>query len=741
VSSVNVTHYLVLDPVLPLGWAAVVVLVLAAVIVGTAWRRPPRVPRAERAALLTLRLLVVVGVAMLLVRPVVRWQGRQEAAGEVAVLLDASRSMAIRDLLLPDGEPLSRAGAVRYAFLASAKPYTDLAARFIINPYAFGATTRPIDHFAPEPVDPRTDIADALAYVAAKRESPAPADETPVHLSVVILVSDGQVNQARSAMEDAVRRLAVPVHAVLVGSDQPTDRVRDVTVRDLRAPARVFVRNRPEVRATLTTVGLEGRSFEAVLALSGKEVERRRIAPDANQTAQELVFTPPMNTPGWARLALAVEPLDGELMTTNNQAETMVRVDEGGIRVLYLDGRLHPEGKYVARTLGEAAEIDLDRRILVGSGAAGVAPAPDDLDACDVVILGDLPASALLEATVARLAQRIREGNLSLLVLGGLSAYGAGGWAATPLAEVLPMAIRPDDGQVPGPIPFRPTADAARHFIFSGGEAAPGGAIGFETLPPLAGASAVGPLYPTARLLAESPDGKPLLAVREFAHSRVAALTVDTTWQWILAPAGSGGADFHRRFWRQLILWLAGRDGRPHDDFWVMTDRPRYMLVAAGLEAEVTVHVRRSQSTEPPSLRLTLPDGSDRPVPLTPAAGGDWQAAVPLQEPGAYALAAEADVGGELKWARALFVVEQQNFEMANLLADSETLERIAKTSGGTVRSIDGLAALLAELAEGLPQPFEPVQRRLPLVGRVFLAAVLAFLAAEWFLRRRWGMA
>ncbi|HUU31538.1 MAG TPA: glutamine amidotransferase, partial [Phycisphaerae bacterium] len=705
-------------------------------------------------------------VAMLLVRPVVRWQGSLETPGEVAVLLDASRSMAIRDLLLPDGEPVSRAGEVRFAFLAAAQPYTALAARFIINPYAFGATTRPIDHFAPEPLDLRTDIADALTTVAAKKESPPPGvagakpgELTATHLAAVILVSDGQVNRARVALEDAARRLAVPVHTVMVGSAEPTDRVRDVAVRDLRAPARVFVRNRPEVRATLTTIGLEGQSFEAVLTLSGKEVDRRRIAPDANQTAQELVFTPPMNTPGWSRLALTVEPIDGELMTANNQAETMVRVDEGGVRVLYLDGRLYPEGKYVARTLGEATEIDLDRRILVGSGAAGAAPAPDDLDGCDVVVLGDLPASVLPAATVARLAQRIREGNLSLLVLGGLSAYGAGGWAATPLAEVLPMTIRAGDGQVPGPISFRPTAEAARHFIFSGGEAA-GGAMAFETLPSLAGASAVGPLQPTARLLAESPDGKPLLAVREFARGRVAALTVDTTWQWVLAPASSGAPDFHRRFWRQLILWLAGRDDRPHDDFWVMTDRPRYMIVdlptgqagsgpgAAALEAEVTVHVRRDKSEEPPSVRLKVPDGSDlptgqagRPVPLTRAAGGDWQAAIPLQEPGSYTLVAEADVGGEPKAARTAFIVEQQDFEMANLLANPETLERVAKASGGTSRSIDGLAALLSELAERLPETFEPVQRRLPLVGRMFLATVLALLAAEWFLRRRWGMA
>ena len=157
----------------------------------------------------------------------------------------------------------------------------------------------------------------------------------------------------------------------------------------------------------------------------------------------------------------------------------------------------------------------------------------------------------------------------------------------------------------------------------------------------------------------------------------------------------------------------------------------------------MTIHVRRDKSEEPPSVRLKVPDGSDRPVPLIPTAGGDWQAAIPLQEPGSYTLVAEADVGPGApgKAARTAFIVEQQDFEMANLLANPETLERVAKASGGTSRSIDGLAALLSDLAERLPESFEPVERRLPLVGRVFLATVLALLAAEWFLRRRWGMA
>jgi len=726
---IDVGEHLVLAPLVPLVWAAAAVLALAAVVVAVAMLRPPAIARGRRVTLLALRLAVVAAAGLLLAGPVIKWQGEERIAGEVAIVVDASRSMAIRDV----APASSRTEAVRDAFARAKKSYADLAAKCEIKPYAFGTHTRATDELAPAPVDPRTDIGETLAFLAGPRGA-TPSDR----LAAVVLVSDGRANRARTSPEAAARQLAargVKVHAVVVGSDQPTDRVRDVAVRDLRAPARVLAGNRAEVRAVVATLGLAGKTFEAVLTLDGKEIERRRFTPDANQTLQEVTFTPLAEKPGLVRVALAVEPLPDELITTNNRAESAMRVDEGDIRVLYLDGRIHPEGKFVARAIGEAKGTDLDRRILLGGEAVKAAPSPEEVEKFNVIVIGDLPASALPTATVARIAERVRGGRLSVLTLGGLSAYGAGGWAATPLAAILPFAIHEGDAQAPGPIRFRPVARTSEHFVFSGD--APASPLVFDGLPPLAGANAVGALQPTARLLASSPEGRALLAVREFDRGRVASLTVDTTWQWVLAPSETRGAEVHRRFWRQLVLWLAGRDGRPQADLWVVTDRPRYVLSDPDRPplAEVTVHVRGNAVA--PIVQMEGPDGAARKMEVA-ADGGDWRAIVPLVVAGTYTLTA----GAGARTAEAKFVVEEQDFETANILADAENLGRIARAGAGTLRRIDQLGDLLAELAGSLAPQAVPVERRLPLgSGRVFLAAVMGLLAAEWLLRRRWGLA
>ena len=275
VAEIQIGGHLVLDPVMAPVWAGVVLLALAGAMALAAWRRPMPLARGRRVALIVLRALVVVALAMLLFKPEVRWKGRQEVLGEVAFLMDGSRSMAIRDAVVPEARPdkagrgtpenvqepvrggspepprgsleaathrggsgdpprthmltqaVSRLDAVRFAFLTAGKSYADLAVKWIINPYAFGTSTRPIGNFAPQSADPRTDFADALGTMVVRQErGTGPYDDKPSPLAAVVVISDGRATRSRGSAEAAARLLAergVKVHAVAVGSDRPTD--------------------------------------------------------------------------------------------------------------------------------------------------------------------------------------------------------------------------------------------------------------------------------------------------------------------------------------------------------------------------------------------------------------------------------------------------------------------------------------------------------------------------------------
>ena len=752
-ADVYLGDHILLRPAVSLAASAAAAALVLAALLWTWMRRRLAVSGAVRAVLLALRAAIVLAVIALLLRPVILWEGREAVRPGVAILIDATRSMTIRDAPAAQGggTPVARAEAVRAAFAAAGGTDLVLARSADVAWFAFGSHLAPIDGFAPPPDDRRTDPGGALGALADQAGDSCFAQTgfaEQGRLAAVVLVSDGRASRAAGPSADqAARALAARgtrVHTVGVGSPAPTAAVRDVAVRDLRAPGRVFAGDRATVRAVVAALGLEGREVRVVLKVNGRAAEERILRLASNLVTEEVVLTPRLEAAGLARLALEAAPLAGEITDANNRAETATRVEEGGVRVLYLEGEIRPEAKYVARALADARQIDLERRILVGAGAGAAAPAPADLDAFDVLVLGDLPASALPAATIARAAERIKAGRLALLALGGRRAFGAGGWAATPLADLLPFAIGPGDAQVAGPVRFVPTAAGRRHFILG----LPGGGDAFAALAPLPGACGVGALDPAGRVLAASADGRPILAVREWGAGRAAALTVDSTWLWVLSSDDPQGPEHHARLWRQLILWLAHRDGPPRDDLWIVTDRFRYEVADSGAPPAVQVAVHAPPGAEgkapaAPAVRLRGPDGSVADVPLQAAGGpGDWRVTLRPDRAGEYALTAEIAGPGSPPRAETPFVIEEQDLETAEVLADHDALRAIAAAGGGTFRTLDGLPALLQEIGGGLRPTTVPAGRCLPLAsGPAFLAGVLALLAAEWALRRAWGLA
>ena len=304
--------HLILKPLLTLPVCGALVAVLAAALFWTwlRWRQP--VSARRRAVLILLRIGVAVAALLLVLRPEIAWEGRQEVRGSVAFLVDATRSMGITDvdsthfageLARREGErrasppakcdAITRTEAVRLAFLSAVKPYTELSNSCVLGAFAFGTDLAQINNLAPSPEDPRTDIGQALDALAAR---------TGNRLVAAVVVSDGRVNLAGGPTpEEAAKVLAahgVRVHTVGVGSTQPTDRLCDVAIRDLRAPGRVFAGNRAAVRGIVSAMGLAGRPVKLTLTVNGKPVEERVLTPKSNLLVEEVAFTPMLETPG-----------------------------------------------------------------------------------------------------------------------------------------------------------------------------------------------------------------------------------------------------------------------------------------------------------------------------------------------------------------------------------------------------------------------------------------------------------
>lgn len=168
-----------------------------------------------------------------------------------------------------------------------------------------------------------------------------------------------------------------------------------------------------------------------------------------------------------------------------------------------------------------------------------------------VVLLGPIPggAGALTAEQQASLAEWVRTAGGGIVFVGGMDSFagagGRGGYAASPLAEVMPVACGSGDDHIARP--ERPRPLLAHELL--------------EGLPsewPTLGERNREPLHPSARALVGFEDGLPLLAIREVGTGRSAALL--TAWGWPAQTEFTLWPGF-ARLWGNLAHW-AGATAR-----------------------------------------------------------------------------------------------------------------------------------------------------------------------------------
>ncbi len=246
--------------------------------------------------------------------------------------------------------------------------------------------------------------------------------------------------------------------------------------------------------------------------------------------------------------------------------------------------------------------------------------------------------------------------------------------------QQLDGAIR-EDMHLPGPLRMGPTPRSLRHFALTLAAGAEENAAAWAKLPPLEGANKFTVVNkPGATILAEA-DGKedrPLLVSQEFGSGRVIAFAGDSTWRWVMRGFGSA----HKRFWRQIVLWLARKDQMAQGNVWVRLDNTRFF---PGDRVEFTAGAQSPQN-EPIAdaefkVEIVKPDNKRTPAVMIRK---EEQAAGSFREtqlPGDYTIEVTATRQGELLGtARARFIVLQQDLELDNASADPDAMKGVAKS-------------------------------------------------------------
>ena len=728
----------------PIGNWPFVAVVATAVTALTIWAYLPRLRAgtgSRRWVAFGLRMIAIVIAFLGALRPSINLPEKKKQPAALIFLLDRSKSLELNDEV--NGQ--SRWQVAVKALQEARKSVSDRLKDLEIKEYLFDSELHEEKADEKAKPDGRETALGTNLLEAVKRQ-------VGLNVATIVLISDGASNAGLPPLTaaDQLKGKLIPVVTVGVGDEHAGADSKDIAIRSFEAGPTVFVKNQPEIRATISARGFANRPIEVELWVEGEgaPVDRKTIKPTAGSeiiSVTGLKYLPQI--PGEKRMELRVKPQDGELVTSNNKFATYLTVLKGGLKVLYLQGpNFTWEIKYLVRGLDAAKEIHVDSKV-VRQPAIGEQGRLDDVEFApgnyDVYILGDIGAEYLTSTQQKLLAKAVDRG-AGLIMLGGRSSFGEGGWGNTALAGIVPFTMRNGDGQTEpeAGIRFEPSPLGLQSFVLRLGPNPQESKKVWDSLPPLSGANRFGPPKPLATVMAvDQATGEPLMVGMEVGQGRVIAFGGET-WPWY--RSNEQGLLAYRRFWRQAILWLAHKEDQGENEVKIKPEKRR---LAKGERLDLTAWARDAKGEPIPDVQFQTKVTAIDPADAAKAEGvtlfpqGDTAKGFYFASgnPGEYKVETIAKKGDkEIGHDSARFNVYQDDREMENPAADRALLREIATITGGKSVAPEELGKQLSTLDAGVTESVSYAEKRI-WDNWYFLVIFAVILSLEWWLRKRMG--
>jgi len=737
----------------------------------------PRLP--WKALMMGLRLAAMAILALLIAQPMLRSQRTETTRSVVAVLLDESESMAIRDrwqntqrrtdLVRALGDPqaatATRAEAlVRLVNREDGAVLRKLLEKHDLRVYRFGGEARGAEVKAkaqePREGDPPTETI-PLAAVQPKAEQTRLGsaidyvlqDTAGQPVAGLVLLSDGGHNMGEDPALAARRagESGAPVFAVGFGDPTPP---QDLAIASLLADEVVRKGDEVVVSVSVRQRGFGGRSVPLTLSLGGRTLHRVDVPLAGEGQKQEVNLTFVPEQAGPQTLTVSVPGLPGELSLSNNRKSWPIRVIDKKLKILYVEGQPRWEFRYLKNailrdrtTLFSCILMDADPS-LGGEGNVPIYGFPRDkkvLFGYDILILGDVPRDFFTTQDLKHIRGFVEERGGSLVTMAG-ELFMPWQYRATDLEAVLPIVVPPTPREIVFQEPFQlelTEAGARNPMMFLIPDVQRNRNL-WHALPGMYWCGVADRAKPGATVLAQHPkqtgsDGKiPLLAVQQMGEGTSFMTMVDSTWQWRFRV----GDKYFYRFWGQIIRSLTPHELPGANRFVrLTTDRTTYALgekvvLRARLLTEHFQPVRLKDVT----AEMVRTDGQRFPVRLEPVPGaaGVYSAEWLPGSAGAYrALLLGPD--GRKAESTTNVVIEAASLEMDEPQQHEALLRRIAALSNGRYLlpgEFAGLPGLIPDRSREVHSQVEHALWNAPLGLLLFTL----LLVGEWILRKRKGL-
>jgi uncharacterized membrane protein len=744
--------------------------------------------RRARITLGILRGALLALILALLNRPLLTLTQMHRDPSVLAVLIDDSTSMKIKDITAPDGQARSRLDSV-VDLLDGDR--TDLLRRLAsvhqVRLYEFSR--------GPHAIAQAEDTALDSATAALSNLKPV-GQETQVVTSVrsvledlqgqrvagVVIFSDGRETPSSAPREQvaAVKAFGVKIYPVPVGTDQAP---RNIAVQSVNFEPAAFVDDVTDFKVTLRATGYEP-NHPIVLRLMreitdegkttrvpvkdelGHEITKTVTAPNDQPFEAELQFKPTEADMPSANLIVEAVPQPGELDETDNIRKVQLAVLDDKISVLYVDGYPRWDYRYLKNSMLRDRTVKISCLLTSADpnfrqegsddptrpgGTWAITGFPTSLDQLmdyDVIVLGDVDPRQFTDAQLQLISDFVSKKGGGFAMVAG-PRWSPQSYRDTPIEPVLPVNIshvETEDSTTTITEGFRPviTAAGAETSIFRF-FADPASNDDFlknhlqEIFWYCRGATVkpgVGIVY-AEHPIDLGPDNRkaPLLVAGRFGAGRTIFSAIDDSWRWRFYT----GESVFNTYWVQQLRYLARGRKLGQRGLIFTSDEDSYEL-----GRQVTLRVRLLSSD------LMQQASDPLPVQIIDDATGQAVRQVQLSRQGiatdVFTGSYTADRAGTFS-AKLLQLGNSQtmasyNVQMPQLELDDPRVDVAGLSRLGSEEPIpfDQAGARLPAVIRSAARVF-PIEASQPLWNAPIALVLFALLiTTEWILRKMLGM-
>ncbi len=693
-------------------------------------------PTRTKFGLIALRTGLLWMLFVCLLQPVIRLSVVIPQRSFVALLADDSQSMSIADEA--DGR---RIDVVQRLLSASSAFHQRLNEKFKLRLYAFSRKARRDPTLSLTASGEGTDLAAAIET--------ALDDFRGLPLSAIVLMSDGAntVNADFLPLINTLKARRVPLYIVGLGRAHFD---RDIELAKVDLPRSILQGS--TIRASLTIKSDRVRRAR-VLVQEGERTIRSRMVelPHGHQVQPITIDFTPAGA-GLKRYTFVVEPLPDELIDENNRREAMVMVRDAHPRILYVEGEPRWEYGKLRAALNEEKNVTLTSLLRTAKNkyyrqgvetpdelADGFPQTKEDLFRFKGLILGSVEATFFSFEQLKNIEAFVAERGGGFLMLGGRRAFSAGGYATTPIADLLPIYL---NDQAPAAalrrVHPRLTFNGTLHAITRLSDDAVMNAEIWNALPAVTVREVPSGVKPGAIILLEgrSDHGPPvpLLVYQRYGRGRSLAFMAEDSWRWQMQRPFEDQS--HERFWKQLLRYLVNE---APDPVMVTTDRDAYDLGdVVRIRADVYSRAFHPLRDATVTARISAPNGRRDIVQLewTPEGGGyvgEWTS----RERGIHRLEVTAQRQGDIIGrAHAGFIVGDVHREFRDAEQHVDFLRRLAEETGGRYYTSETAHRLPEEIVYQENAASMRITKELWDMPINFLV-LIGLASLEWLLRKR----